>query len=137
MNKKLIITMVILCMLITAGTIYFLFLNNSNNYCDYQKNGWDNCHGKIITISGLNSFSENSMGILQHPVSIEPRSLTQSYLDTTQGQIVLHSNGKINCPEKMTVTGELNTKFGPCDTKAAGKSTYCGSSISVKQWECK
>ena len=140
MNKKQVTTIITICVLITAGAIYFSSLNKKGgnyNYCDYQKNGWENCNGKTITISGLNPFSENSgMGILQHPISIKSQSLTQSYLDTTQGQIVLLSNGKINCPEKMTITGKLDTKYGPCDLGAAGKSSYCGSSIIVTSWEC-
>ena len=130
MNKKQIL-LITLSTLITAWAVYFFYPN-----CDYQKNGWKKCDGKTITISGLNSSNGYSGGAMQHPVSFESPSFNETYLDTTQGQIVLLSREKINCPEKMTVIGKLNTEYGPCDPSAFGKISYCGSSITVKKVEC-
>ncbi len=103
-----------------------------SKYCNYDLKGWENCDRKEIKISGTNPIV--SSGVSQHPIMSMNE---QFYLDTKDhGQIVLISEEKIDCLEKMTIEGILNTDVGPCDTDAPGKNSYCGSSIVVKKWEC-
>ncbi len=141
MNKKLVITIITICALIMAGAIYFFNIGGDNQYCNY-KLGWDKCDGKTIKISGTNPNAGN--GVMQHPIMTIPPGIIdddskqyQNYLDTKiRGQIILLSDEKINCPDKMTVIGTLETNVGPCDTDSPGKNMYCGSSITVNQWKC-
>ncbi len=137
MNKKLVIAIVLVCALIMAGAIYFFNIG----YCNY-KLGWDKCDGKIIKISGTNPDAGN--GVMQHPwIIMSPKIIGddskqyQSYLNTKiRGQIVLLSNEKINCSNKMTVIGTLEINVGPCDANSPNKNAYCNSAIAVSQWEC-
>lgn len=131
MSKKLVITIIIICALIMAGAIYFFDIGGDNQYCNY-KLGLDNCHRKIIKISGTNP------DVMQHPILVgHDGRQYQSYLDTKlHGQIILLFSEEINCPNKMTVIGTLKTNVGPCATNSLGEKLYCGSTIRVNQWEC-
>ena len=104
----------------------------ADQYCDHNAN-WNACSGYIIKISGTNP--DAGAGIAQHPIVAMPAQY-QSYLDTENGQIILISDEEINCPNKMTVIGKLTIDVGPCNADSPGKSMYCGSSITVDEWEC-
>lgn len=140
MNKKNIIPIIVIVILIVGG-IYFFNIRRNSQYCNHKLN-WDGCDGKIIKISGKNP--DVGDGVMQHPMMILPSEIVgnnskqyQNYLDTKcSGQIVLLSDKKINCPKKMTIIGTLKTNVGPCNSESITKGTYCGSSITVHQWQC-
>lgn len=121
--------------------IYFFNTSVTSNYCNY-KSDWNECSGKVIKISGNNPNAEG--GVMQHPIMTISSEIVgndskkfQGYLDTNiGGQIVLLSNEEINCPNKMTIIGMLETNVGPCDVDGVGRDAYCGSSITVHQWKC-
>lgn len=141
MDKKIIISSIAVVILITLGAIYFFNTDGNNQYCNHKLN-WDGCDGQIIKISGSNPNAGD--GVMQHPIMTIPPEIFgnnskqyQGYLDTDiRGQIILLSDEKINCPDKMTIIGTLETNVGPCDADSPGKNMYCGSSITVHQWEC-
>ena len=74
MNKKIFVSIVAVCALITLGAIYFFNIRDVNQYCDYKLN-WDGCNGKIVKITGNNSDAGN--GIM--PVSYTHLTLPTIY----------------------------------------------------------
>ncbi|MCK5333135.1 MAG: hypothetical protein KAJ24_01385 [Candidatus Aenigmarchaeota archaeon] len=139
MNKKSIhILAISFTIVVVLGALYFFSNEDSSTYCNIELKGLDGCHNKIIQISGTNPTSET---IEQHPIMTIPSHISeddskqqQSYLDTKYGQFVLLSTNEINCPDKMTITGVLDSEIPPCDPHLAKN---CGSiSIAVKQYEC-
>lgn len=143
--KKLIITLLVLLVIVSllfvTGSIIKKLgqeepiskqkTDEKENYCDH-KSDWDKCDGKTIKIVGKRPEFAG-----QHPGVRWSIWKNQSYLDTeSKGEIILISEEEINCSDEMTVIGELNTDVWPCDSDGVGKSSYCGSSITVESWEC-
>lgn len=139
MNKKNI--SILLSLFIVIAVIYFFNIGGDNQYCNYRL-GWDKCDGEVIQISG-NNPSTNGM-IDQHPMMSFDSDIVgpdtrpfQNYLDTrVYGQIILLSSEDIDCPNKMTIFGTLQTNVGPCKSDVITKDMYCGSSIIVSEWVC-
>ncbi len=111
--------------------------NQDEQYCDYELD-WDSCNNKTIKISGTNPRYTGTIN--QQPwidSQIETSEEYQSSLDTEgKRHVILISSEEIDCKNKMTVIGTLETNVWPCDSETWWKSSYCGSSITVKEWKC-
>jgi hypothetical protein len=136
--KGRLIPVVILCIVI-ASTGFLCFFHDPSQkgqYCNHILH-WKKCDGQLVRI-----FGKVPAFVMQHPSYLSDnhniKRQHQSYIDTAfRKQIVLLSEERITCQNKLTVTGILETNVGPCDPDSPGKNMYCGSKIHVNQWECR